>query len=74
MYFACFGGGGRGNWERGAGRARVSGRGRGQVGGRGSCYGTLQTVYSVVLFNISLLKYKIQFIKKERLYKKSQYL
>ena len=54
MYFACFGGGGRGNWERGAGRARVTGRGRGQVGGRGSCYGTLQTVYSAVLFNISL--------------------
>ena len=51
-----------------------SGRVRGQVGGRGSSYGTLQTVYSVVLFNISLLRYKFEFIKKERLYKKSQYL
>ena len=49
----------------------VTGRGRGQVGGRGSSYGTLQTVYSVVLFNISLLRYKFEFIKKERLYKKS---
>ena len=58
----------------GAGRARVTGRGRGQVGGRGSCYGTLQTVYSVVLFNISLLRYQFEFIKKETLYKKSQYL
>ena len=71
MYFACFGGGGRGNWERGAGRARVTCRGKGQVGGRGSSYGKLQTVYSVVLFNISLLRYKFEFIKKERLYKKS---
>ena len=54
--------------RRGAGRARVTGRGRGQVGGRGSSYGTLQTVYSVVLFNFSLLRYKFEFIKKERLY------
>ena len=45
-----------------------------QVGGRGSSYGTLQTVYSLVLFNISVLRYKFEFIKKERLYKKSQYL
>ena len=64
MYFACFGGGGRGNWERGAGRQGLL------VGGRGSSYGTLQTVYSVVLLNISLLRYKFEFIKKERLYKK----
>ena len=60
--------------EGGAGRARVTGRGRGQVGGRGSCYGTLQTVYSAVLFNISLFWYKFEFIKKEQFYKKSQYL
>ena len=52
----------------GAGRARVTGR------GRGSSFGTLQTVYSVVLFNISLLRYKFEFIKKDRLCKKSQYL
>ena len=52
----------------------LAGRGRGQVGGRGSCYGTLQTVYSAVLFNISLFWYKFEFIKKEQLYKKSQYL
>ena len=70
MYFACFAGGGRGNWERGAGRPGLLVGG----GGRGSSYGTLQTVYSVVLFNISLLRYKFEFIKKERLYKKSQYL
>ena len=67
MYFACFGGGG--GWK-----ARVTSRGRGQVGGRGSSYGTLQTLYSVVLFDISLLRYKFEFIKKERLYKKNQYL
>ena len=50
MYFACFGGEGRGNWERGAGRPGLLEGGKGQVGGRGSSYGTLQTVYSVVLF------------------------
>ena len=33
-------------------------------------HGTLQTVYFIVLFNISLLRYKFEFIKKERLYKK----
>ena len=68
MYFACFAGGGRGNWERGAGRPGLL------VWGRGSSYSTLHTVYSVVLFNISLLRYKFEFIKKEQLYKKSQYL
>ena len=32
----------------------------------------IPTVYSVVLLNILLLRYKFEFIKKERLYKKSQ--
>ena len=38
----------------------------GLVGGGGSSYGTLQTADFVVLFNISISRYRFEFIKKEK--------
>ena len=60
---------GEGGWK-----SRVMSRGMGLVGVGGSSYGTLQTAHIVILFDISLLRYKFEFIKKRDFIKKSQYL
>ena len=56
------GGAGRPGLLVGGGASRE----KGQVEGRGSSYGTYKLYYSVVLFNISLLRYNFEFIKKKR--------